>query len=81
MPGPSLVARAIENNTMIFPAKIAGSYTWQDAHTLQLVLRYTESPHSETFMCHFDGKQLTIDVEKSLDFGKKKTVLNAEARD
>ena len=81
MPGPSLLSGAIENNSMIFPAAIAGSYTWTDAHTLELVLRYIESPHSETFTCHFDGKQLTIDWAKSPDFGKKKTVLNAEAND
>ncbi|MEP6948543.1 MAG: serine hydrolase [Ginsengibacter sp.] len=79
MPGPSLVAHAIENNAMIFPTRIAGSYTWKDAHTLQLVLRYIESPHSETFTCHFDAKQLTIEIAKSLDFGKNKTVLNAVA--
>ena len=54
MPGPSLVAKAIENTSMIFPAKIASSYAWTDAHTLQLVLRYIESPHTETFTCHFE---------------------------
>ncbi len=78
MPGPSLVAKAIENTSMILPAKIASSYAWTDAHTLQLVLRYIESPHTETFTCHFEDKQLTIDVAKSLDFGKNKTVLKAE---
>lgn len=81
MPGPSLVANNIENNAMIFPTKIAGSYTWKDANTLQLVLRYIESPHTETFTCHFLGKQLSMDVEKSFDFGKNKTVLKAEAND
>ena len=79
MPGPSLVATSFENTSMIFPARIAESYTWIDAHTLELVLRYIESPHTETFTCHFEDKQLTIDAAKSLDFGKKKTVLAAAA--
>ena len=81
MPGPSLVANNIENNAMIFPAKIASSYTWKDANTLQLVLRYIESPHTEIFTCHFEGNKLSIDAAKSFDFGKNKTVLKAEAND
>ncbi len=81
MPGPSLVASAIENNSMIFPTKIAGSYTWKDANTLQLVLRYIESPHTETFTCNFEGNKLSMDAAKSFDFGKNKTVLKAEAND
>jgi CubicO group peptidase (beta-lactamase class C family) len=80
MPGPSLTATAIENTSMIFPAKIAGAYTWKDASTLQLVLRYIESPHTETFTCHFEGNELTIEVTKSFDYGKNLTVLHAQAK-
>ncbi len=80
MTGPSLVAGAIENTSMIYPAKIAGSYTWIDAQTLQLVLRYIESPHTEIFTCHFEGDQLAMEVARSFDFGKNKTVVNARAK-
>ena len=31
MPGPSLTASGIENTSMLYPAKIDGSYTWKDA--------------------------------------------------
>ena len=75
MPGPSLVAGAIENNQMIYPTKVAGSYTWKDPATLQLVLRYIESPHTETFNCHWDNDQLTMEISKSLDYGQKPTVI------
>ena len=50
------------------------SYYWKDVQTLVMELRYIESPHTETITCHFDGKQITVDVEYSLDFGNKKTV-------
>ena len=80
MPGPSLTTGAIENTSMIYPAKIAGSYTWKDAHTLELVLRYIESPHTERYTCHFNDNKLAIDAERSLDFGKNKTVINAEEK-
>ncbi len=75
-PGPSLTASAIENTSMIYPTKVAGAYTWKDANTLQLVLRYIESPHTETFTCHLTGDKVTVEETKSEDFGKVKTVMN-----
>lgn len=80
MPQPALTSGMIENNSMIYPAKINGAYTWKDASTLQLVLRYIESPHTETFTCHFNGNKLTIDAARSFDFGRTKTVIEAEER-
>jgi hypothetical protein len=74
-PGPSLTAQAIENNSMIFPAAIAGSYSWKDPETLELILRYVESPHSEILTCHFLGNIIQMDIAKSIDFGKRSTKL------
>ncbi|MBL4677940.1 MAG: serine hydrolase [Mucilaginibacter sp.] len=73
-PGPSLTAFTREIRTMLFPAKVAGSYTWKDEHTLQLTLRYIESPHTERFNCEFDGNKLTIHHTNSFETGKE-TVL------
>ena len=77
-PGPSLTGGSFEYRNMLFPAKIAGSYTWKDENTLQLVLRYIESPHTETFTCHFDGNKLTLEEERSFDYGKTKTILKGK---
>ncbi|HEX5151192.1 MAG TPA: serine hydrolase [Parafilimonas sp.] len=77
MPMPSLTGAAIEKRDMLYPAKIAASYTWKDANTLELVLRYIESPHSETFTCHFDGNKLNIEVARSFSFGKNKIAIEA----
>lgn len=78
-PGPSLLTGAIENTAFIYPAKISGSYRWKDNNTLQLVLRYIESPHTETFTCYFDNNKLTLDVERSFDYGKNKITVRGES--
>ena len=75
--GPSLTAAGIENTSMLYPAKINGSYTWKDAHTLELVLRYIETPHTETYTCTFNDKKLTIEAARSFDYGKVKTTIEA----
>ena len=80
MPQPALTAGMLENNSMIYPAKINAAYTWTDASTLQLVLRYVESPHTETFTCHFDGDRLTIEAARSFDYGRTKTVIDAQEK-
>jgi CubicO group peptidase (beta-lactamase class C family) len=72
----TLVSSAKENYALLLPSKIAGSYYWKDDQTLVLVLRYIESPHTETTTCHFDGNKITVDIENSWQYGTKKTVLN-----
>src|SRR5689334_12224247 len=80
MPQPALTAGMIENNSMIYPAKINGAYTWRDVNTLELVLRYIESPHTETFTCRFNRNKLTIEAARSFDYGRTKTVIEAEEK-
>jgi CubicO group peptidase (beta-lactamase class C family) len=78
MQGPGLVAAAKEDFSILLPYKVVGSYGWSDNRSLQLKLRYIESPHSEIITCHFDGKQLTADVEYSFNYGKNKIALQGE---
>lgn len=61
--GPYLVARAAANRVGLPPFKVAGSYGWVNDRTLELVLRYVESPHTEIIRCTFDDKQVTMDFE------------------
>jgi len=79
MQGPSLVAQAKEDFSFLKPYKVDGSCGWQDAQTLQLKLRYIESPHSETITCHFSGNKLAATVENSFEYGQHKTELTGEA--
>jgi len=80
MPEPALTAGLIENNRLIYPAKIVAAYTWKDANTLQLVLRYIESPHTATFICSFHDDKLTMEASKSFDYGRNKMVVEAVAK-
>ncbi|MEP7109426.1 MAG: serine hydrolase [Ferruginibacter sp.] len=73
--GPSLVGGAKASFVGLPPLKVDGTYDWKDEHTLVLTLRYIESPHTEKMICHFDEKNISVDIEYSFDYGKKKTVL------
>lgn len=65
LPGPYLVGMARNSLAGLPPFKVAGAYRWLPDGTLELVLRYIESPHTETLLCHFDGDALTVDVKRS----------------
>jgi hypothetical protein len=67
LPGPYLVGAARNNLTGLPPFKVTGEYTWLDTGTLELVLRYIESPHTETFLCRFDGNTVSVDVKRSFN--------------
>jgi hypothetical protein len=73
--GPYLLTTAKANLKGLPPFKIAGLYSWKDENTLELILRYIESPHTETFIFHFDKKNVYFEIQNSLDFGSKKTFL------
>ena len=74
-PGPYSVSDAMENWAILSPYKVAGNFFWRDDQTLVMQMRYIESPHTEIFTCHFDSKNITLDIERSLDYGSKKSVM------
>ncbi len=49
--------------------KTAGSYTWKDDNTLELVLRYIESPHSVKMTFKFDQENAEINMHLSIPPG------------
>jgi len=79
--GPGLT-NAAKASFVGLPAaqKIAASYTWLDNHTLDLVLRYIESPHTETYACKFENNKLTVEIHNSFDPPAKITVLTGEKK-
>ena len=58
--GPNLLLQAKAHYVGLPPAKVAGSFVWKDETTLELVLRYIESPHTETITCKFDKNKILI---------------------
>ncbi|HLT74980.1 MAG TPA: serine hydrolase [Ohtaekwangia sp.] len=67
--GPYLVSGARAKFAGLPPFKVAGAYFWKDDSTLQLTLRYIESPHTETFDIKFSEKTAEIVVTHSLNPG------------
>ena len=63
--GPNILSRpgALSMN------KTAGSFAWKDDNTLELVLRYIESPHSIKMTCLFDGENAEINIHLSIPPG------------
>ncbi len=65
--GPYLVSGARAKFAGLPPFKVAGAYVWKDDNTLQLTLRYIESPHTETFEIEFSGSTAEVVVTHSLN--------------
>jgi hypothetical protein len=63
--GPYLVNSPNINFTHLKPFRVAGAYAWKENNTLQLVLRYIESPHTEIFTCSFEQEKIRIEVKHS----------------
>jgi CubicO group peptidase (beta-lactamase class C family) len=61
-------------------SRVAGSYSWTDGNTLELVLRYIESPHTQTILCHFAGNGLSAEIGNSFDWEGKKMVVTGQLR-
>ncbi|MBS1666078.1 MAG: serine hydrolase [Bacteroidetes bacterium] len=76
----SIVSGARENFSILSDNKIAGSYEWLDNQTIELLLRFIESPHTEKIICHFDGKNIHIETQNSFDFGSKKAMLTGSTK-
>lgn len=65
--GPNLLKPAKAHFVGLQPAKVAGSYGWKDENTLELVLRYIESPHTETITCKFNKKNISVGFHYSTE--------------
>jgi CubicO group peptidase (beta-lactamase class C family) len=74
--GPSLVGRAKHHFIGLPAPKVVGSYRWLNGHTLEMKLRYIESPHTETFTCTFNGDSLKMEVANS--FGADKMIFEGK---
>jgi len=69
--GPNLLAGAKAHFEGLPPSQVAGDFRWIDANTLELTLRYVESPHHETFTCKFDQGKILVNIQRSNAPGSK----------
>jgi hypothetical protein len=77
-PGPNLLKWAKAHNAGLPPEKIAGCFNWKDDSTLELILRYIESPHSEKIICKFSRKKISVELQPSMAFGEAQPVIAGE---
>lgn len=63
--GPYLLSEAKANFVGLPPFIIAGSYSWKNENTLELTLRYIESPHTEKITFQFDGENIVAEIQHS----------------
>lgn len=76
--GPNLLKGAKAHNAGLPPEKIAGCYNWKDDNTLELILRYIESPHSEKFICKFNRNKIAVEYQPSMAFGEAQPMIAGE---
>ena len=72
--GPYLVARAKANRVGLPTFKVAGSYDWKDEKTLEMTLRYIESPHTETITCTFEDEKVSVDFQNIFNKNQKRKI-------
>ena len=72
--GPYLVARAKANRVGLPIFKVAGSYGWKDEKTIEMTLRYIESPHTETITCTFEDEKVSVDFQNIFNKNQKRKI-------
>lgn len=60
MPVPNLLPQPDDNMEDLLPFIVAGAYRWIEANTLELNLRYIESPHTEYYTFIFEENVVTL---------------------
>ena len=76
--GPSLVESAKGHFAGLPPSQVAGLYQWTTASTLEMKLRYIDSPHTKTMTFHFDNNKISLDMQDSFAAPGKKVTLAGE---
>jgi hypothetical protein len=65
-PGPNLLQSALAHTEVLSANVLAGGYAWMNPRTVELVLRYIESPHYEVFTCTFNGEGISLKPRSSM---------------
>jgi CubicO group peptidase (beta-lactamase class C family) len=79
-PGPDLFRSARSHMAGFPPNRILGCYSWKDANTVELVLRYIESPHTEKITCRLDQDKILVDIWHSNTPLEKRQTMIGEVR-
>jgi hypothetical protein len=64
-------------NDQIFklaPFKVVGAYSFPDESSLELAVRYIESPHTDFYLCKTTGDSISIEISNSRTQRKSKEI-------
>lgn len=75
MLGPSLVEAAKNHFIGLPPSQVAGSYSWKSDSTLEMQLRYIDSPHTLHMTFRFEQNKLTAEMLDSFRTPDKKILI------
>lgn len=72
--GPNLVSKAKNHFAGLPDPKVAGAFRWATPNTIELDLRYIESPHTERIFLQFDGDSVVMTTENSFEKNNKSVI-------
>jgi hypothetical protein len=49
--------------------RIVSSFTWRDEATLELTLRFVETPFTQTILCRVEGDEILLERTVNVAFG------------
>jgi len=78
MLGPSLVEMAKNHFAGLPASQIAGAYSWKEKYVLEAQLRYIDSPHTLYITFHFDGDNISVDMQDSFRAPDKKITIKGK---
>jgi CubicO group peptidase (beta-lactamase class C family) len=65
LPGPALLRGRMPQGAGKDAWRVAGACRWKDGETLELTLKYLETPHTVTVECRFTGRRIEVVVHAS----------------
>lgn len=74
IPVTSLLPLPNDNILKLAPFKVAGAFNCPDENSLELTLRYIESPHTEYYLFKTDGEKVSLERSNSRTNRMNKTI-------
>ncbi|HPE77833.1 MAG TPA: serine hydrolase, partial [Draconibacterium sp.] len=65
IPVNSLAAQPNDQILKLAPFKIVGAYSFPDENSIELTVRYIESPHTDYYLCKVNGDSISVEISNS----------------
>jgi hypothetical protein len=64
-PFNSLASQPNDQILKLAPFKVVGAYSFPHENTLELTVRYFESPHTDYYVCKANGDSISVEISNS----------------